>query len=56
MTEQEIREIGATHTNGKSYYLEEYFYEGDKPEWYRWNKSINCWVEILNKPKNIKPL
>jgi len=56
MTEQEIRDNGATHTNGKSYYREECLCEDDKPEWYRWNKNMNCWVEILNKPRNIKPL
>jgi hypothetical protein len=47
---------GATHTNGNSFYMYEQYYEDEKGFWYRWNKKLNAWVEILNKPRNIKPL
>lgn len=59
MNIEEIRKNapeGATHTNGKSYYFYEEWYEGEKGEWYRWVKSRNVWVEILRKPINVKPL
>lgn len=47
---------GATHTNGNTYYMYEEFYEDEKGEWYRWLKTEKAWTEILNKPRNIKPL
>ena len=47
---------GATHTNGKTFYLYEEFYDGEKGEWYRWLKGRKMWSEVLRKPRNIKPI
>ena len=47
---------GATHTNGKSFYLYEELCDGEKGEWYRFNSGLSCWVEILNKPRNIQKI
>lgn len=56
MTKEEAKALGATHTNGSSFYMYEELYEGEKGDWYRWHKSKSMWVEILAKPRNIKPL
>lgn len=56
MTKEEAKSLGANHTNGNSYYMYEQYYEDEKGFWYRWVKTKNAWVEILNKPKGIKPL